>query len=116
MRVERCALPSRAINTLTPALSLKEGEGVCLPYDETVKCQVLLFAQLREAVGRDRLAIDLPDGATVGDALDLLCRQHDAIAALRGRIAVAVDETYRPMNFSLRDGYTIALIPPVSGG
>lgn len=81
-----------------------------------MKCTVLLFAQLREAVGCDRLSIELPDGSTVADALDVLARKHPSIAAMRSSIAVAVDEMYRPPTFALMDGCTVALIPPVSGG
>lgn len=81
-----------------------------------MRCEVLLFAHLREAIDKDRLAIDLPDGATIQDAIDLLAQQHEIIALMGSRIAVAVDEQYRPRNSSLRDGCTIALIPPVSGG
>ena len=81
-----------------------------------MKCHVLLFAQVRDAVGCDRLMIELFDGAKVSDALDALVERHPQIAALRGSLAVAVDEQYRPMSDPLRDGCTIALIPPVSGG
>jgi molybdopterin converting factor subunit 1 len=81
-----------------------------------VKCHVLLFAQLREAVGWDQLMIELRERATISEALDKLCAEHAPIAQMRGRIALAVDETYRPMNYVLHDGCTLALIPPVSGG
>lgn len=81
-----------------------------------MKCTVLLFAHLREAIGRDRLTIDLRDSATVRDALDQLSREHQIVHSMRGRIAVAVDEKYQAESAVLRDGSTIALIPPVSGG
>jgi molybdopterin converting factor subunit 1 len=81
-----------------------------------MRCQVLVFAQLREAIGCDRIELDLRDGATVGDALDRLSQQHASVAQLRSKIAVAVDEKYAAMSAPLRDGCTIALIPPVSGG
>lgn len=81
-----------------------------------MKCEVLLFAQLREAMGRERLSIELRDDATVGDALDELSREHPAINAMRKTIAVAVDQRYQPSGTRLRDGCTMALIPPVSGG
>jgi molybdopterin converting factor subunit 1 len=81
-----------------------------------MKCQVLLFAQLRDGIGRDCLMIELPNGATVADALESLAETHPPIAAIRHHIAVAIDEAYRPNSFKLHDGCTIALIPPVSGG
>ena len=81
-----------------------------------MRCEVLLFAQLAEALETRQLAIELPDGATVGDALDHLSRAHDAIAALRAKLAIAVDEAYQPFSAPLSDGCRVALIPPVSGG
>jgi len=81
-----------------------------------MRCEVLLFAHLADAVGSKRLEIDLADGATVADALADLGRAHPSIAALADRIAVAVDERYVTPDTPLSDGRTIALIPPVSGG
>ena len=81
-----------------------------------MKCEVLLFAQIRDAVGRDRLEIELPVGAKVRDALDALASKHEAIAKTRSQLAVAVDERYANTETVLREGCTIALIPPVSGG
>jgi molybdopterin converting factor subunit 1 len=81
-----------------------------------MKCEVLLFAQLRESIGRERLSLELKDNATVGDAIDELSRQHPIIKSMRKTIALAVDQAYQPATVRLRDGCTIALIPPVSGG
>ncbi|MHC4911113.1 MAG: molybdopterin converting factor subunit 1 [Planctomycetota bacterium] len=81
-----------------------------------MRCTVLLFAQLAEALGRRELSLELPQGALVDDALEALCGEHDAIAQLRDRMAVAVDEAYASGSTVLRDGCTVALIPPVSGG
>ena len=53
-----------------------------------------------------------PDAA----ALDALAAKHDAVAEMRGRLAVAVDEAYASAATVLAPGCTIALIPPVSGG
>ncbi len=81
-----------------------------------MRCTVLMFAQLADAVGARSLEVELADGATVADALDVLAARHDAVRELRGRIATAVGEAYVPESAPLRDGCTLALIPPVSGG
>jgi molybdopterin converting factor subunit 1 len=81
-----------------------------------MRCHVLLFAQLAEAVGHDRLAIELPDGATADDVLDALANDHPALRDMRRSLAVAVNERYCDGSRALVDGDTIALIPPVSGG
>ena len=85
-------------------------------YNDAMQCEVLLFAQLAEAIGHDRLTVDLPGGATVADALDALSNDHAAIVDMRPTLAVAVNERYGKGSTALADGDTIALIPPVSGG
>ncbi len=81
-----------------------------------MQCEVLLFADLAERVGRERLALSLTAGATVADALDRLSRDEPTIGAARATLAVAVNERYCNDDTRLADGDTIALIPPVSGG
>ncbi|MCP3903806.1 MAG: molybdopterin converting factor subunit 1 [Planctomycetes bacterium] len=81
-----------------------------------MRCEVLLFAQLRDALDATHLNVELPDHTTVGSALDILSARHPEIAELRDRIAVAIDEQYARADAKLTDGCRLALIPPVSGG
>jgi molybdopterin converting factor subunit 1 len=81
-----------------------------------MQCTVLFFAHARDLAGCDRLRVDLPANARVGDAMDLILQRHPALVPLRERLAVAVDERYARPDSPLREGCTIALIPPVSGG
>jgi molybdopterin converting factor subunit 1 len=81
-----------------------------------MRVDVLLFAQIADDVGRDRLTLDLADDATVSDAIDKLAAEHAGISAMRGCLAFAIDDAYCTANTKLRDGQTLALIPPVSGG
>jgi len=81
-----------------------------------MRITVLFFAHTRDLAGLQRTSIDLPDGATVQQALNEIIRLHPPIATLRGRIAVAVNERYETTSATLSDGCTLALIPPVSGG
>ena len=81
-----------------------------------MRCEVLLFANLAEAVGADRVSIELSNGATVGEVIRQLSQQHEAIASIHDSLAVAVNERYCPHSATLEEGDTIALIPPVSGG
>lgn len=81
-----------------------------------MKCEVLLFAQLADAIGSNRLTIELPDDATAGEALQQLAEQYEPIQSMRETIAMAIDDTYVTRDTKVRHGTTIALIPPVSGG
>ncbi|MCH8822717.1 MAG: molybdopterin converting factor subunit 1 [Planctomycetes bacterium] len=81
-----------------------------------MQCQVLLFAQLAQTIGKDRITIELSNGATVNEALNELAQEHKTIAQMRNSIAVAINEQYCNTNTEIKDGDTLALIPPVSGG
>ena len=81
-----------------------------------LRCEVLLFAQLAQAMSTDRLTIELPDDATVAVCMDQLAAQHEGFGPWRHCTAVAVNERYVTAERALTDGDVIALIPPVSGG
>ena len=77
---------------------------------------VKLFGAAREAVGEKELAVALPEGARAADLLALLAREHPALAALAGRLAVSVNLEVVARETPLGDGDEVALLPPVAGG
>ena len=81
-----------------------------------MQVSVLYFAVFRERIGRDEEALELPAGARVRDAIEALAARHPAIAALRGRFRVAVNQDFSDDGRELADGDELALIPPVAGG
>jgi MoaE-MoaD fusion protein len=81
-----------------------------------VQVQVLFFAMLRERVGRDREAIELPDGADVAAARAAIAARHAAIAPLLPRVQTAVNRVMVGDGQPLSAGDELALIPPVAGG
>ena len=82
-----------------------------------MRISVRLFAVLRERAGRSTLELELPDGATVEDALDRL-RDEPGLKRPLERIAVAmaVNREYALPTDELSAGDELALVPPVSGG
>jgi MoaE-MoaD fusion protein len=81
-----------------------------------VDISVRLFASLREYAGAGTLKLDLPDGATVDDAIADL-----RTGPLRGlpeaaQFVAAVGREYSKRDRVLADGDELALVPPVSGG
>ena len=81
-----------------------------------MRCHVLLFAGLADAVGTRQIDLELTAGARVVDLLELLGKDHEAIRPRSDRLAVAVNERYVDATTALADGDVVALIPPVSGG
>lgn len=77
---------------------------------------VKLFASLRREAGTDELALELPAGATVGDAVAALRDGPLPWLPDRATFAVAVDREYAADDAPLEPGSELALVPPVSGG
>ena len=75
----------------------------------------LLFATYADALGRPRVELTLPDGATVREALAHL-RRFPGGAALPTVPLVAINLTYARSDAVLSTGDELAVIPPVAGG
>jgi MoaE-MoaD fusion protein len=82
----------------------------------TIAIEVLYFAVFRERVGRSKQTLQLASDATVAVALRMLEQEHSTIAAMRDSYRIAVNQDFVDDNYSLKNGDTLVLIPPVSGG
>jgi MoaE-MoaD fusion protein len=79
--------------------------------------RVRLFAMLRERAGSESVEVEIPEGATVADAIEALGLQAGLGDLLeRLPVAAAVNLEYAPRETALARGDELALIPPVSGG
>jgi molybdopterin converting factor subunit 1 len=76
-----------------------------------MKVRVRLFAILRERAGFDELELELPEGATVADALEQLGPVAGDL-----KVVMAVNRDYADASAPLHEHDELALIPPVSGG
>jgi len=76
-----------------------------------MRVSVRLFAGLRERAGENQIELELPDTASVGDALAQLEWLTGGI-----RVVMAVNREYADASTRLSSGDELALIPPVSGG
>lgn len=81
-----------------------------------MRIRVRLFAILKDVAGTGELTIDLPDGATIDSARQVLEVQIPTLAKYLPRVAFAVNQTYVKPQTHLRAEDELALIPPVSGG
>ena len=84
-----------------------------------MQLRVLFFAAAREAAGGDsELALDVPEGTTCAQLLQLLAERPtcSGLRALLGDLACAVNEKYVAADTQLQDQDTVAVMPPISGG
>ncbi|TVQ31368.1 MAG: molybdopterin converting factor subunit 1 [Phycisphaeraceae bacterium] len=81
-----------------------------------MKVRILFFASLAERIERRSLELELPESASAFDAMEALVREHEAVAEMRGSLAIAVNQRIVSADAPLQDGDELALLPPVSGG
>ena len=82
----------------------------------TIRVEVLFFAIAHDLAGTTSTSLELQDPATVRDAESALKEQFDWLGAGLASYRVAVVEEFATSDTPLRDGSTLAIIPPVSGG
>jgi len=75
--------------------------------------KVLLFAQFQEAAGTESVDVDAA-GQPVGHVKSILKENYDLLDL--DNATVAVNQEYTGMDTELKEGDTVAFIPPVSGG
>jgi MoaE-MoaD fusion protein len=81
-----------------------------------VRVRVRLFARYREALGRERLEVDLPEDGTVESAWSAVAERHPELAPYRPFTLFAVGQDYVTPDHRLRPDDELCLFPPVSGG
>jgi molybdopterin synthase catalytic subunit/molybdopterin converting factor small subunit len=81
-----------------------------------MKVQVRLFARYREAIGRDRVELELPQGGTAEAAWDAVSSRFPVLRPYRPFTLFALHDDYVDADHPLDDGDELCLFPPVSGG
>ena len=78
---------------------------------------VLFFASARDAAGRSKLQLGIPEGTTVSEMADRLSQEFGpALGSLMARCALWVNGDPATSSTVLREGDELAVLPPVSGG
>ena len=78
--------------------------------------RLLLFAGLREAVGRKELVLEVPAEMSVAQVLAEAEREAPAIGRHRNSVIVSLNQERTSLDAVVSDGDELALLPPVSGG
>lgn len=81
-----------------------------------MRVRFLLFALYKDLAGAGELELQLPEGASAGDAVTALRNLGGGFARLPERPVVAINRTYAALMETLAEGDELALLPPVAGG
>jgi sulfur-carrier protein len=77
--------------------------------------QILLFASLAQQAGTQKVSLDLETPVTIEKVRVHLQNQLGELNGIENAL-VAVNEEYADLTYEIKNGDTIAFIPPVSGG
>lgn len=83
---------------------------------ESITITILLFGACKEVAGVSELRCELAVPATAASAWEELKRRFAELERFERSALVAVNEEHSDRNHLLRDGDTVAIFPPVSGG
>jgi molybdopterin converting factor subunit 1 len=77
---------------------------------------VKLFALMREKAGTDTVSLELPEGATIAETLEVLRHQYPVLGPYLTNARLCLQMEFVEAETILQAGDELALIPPVSGG
>ena len=77
---------------------------------------VKLFALMREKAGTDTVALDIPEGAKLAQAVAVLVHHYPVLEPYMANTRFSLQMDFVGPETSLAAGDELALIPPVSGG
>lgn len=77
---------------------------------------VRYFAAAADAAGCTSESVELPDGATVGDVVDELCRRHGEPMARVVSVAAFLMDSELTRDRSLPASSQVDVLPPFAGG
>ncbi len=77
---------------------------------------VLYFASAKNATGKRRESIKLPEGTTIRELLLNITSTHPRIKNILNSMQIAVNYKVVDADAILKEADEVALLPPVSGG
>lgn len=81
-----------------------------------MKVLIKYFSALRDVTGKIEEPLVLRDGATLGEVMSWFFKTYPKAEAFKEEIIILVNGRSVDLDYALRDGDEIAIMPPVSGG
>ena len=81
-----------------------------------MKVTIQFFSFLRQVVGQNQMTLELPETATVADALARLYQEFPRLKEAEKTTLLAVGVEFAKRTNRLHDGDVLSLMPPLQGG
>lgn len=81
-----------------------------------IKIHLKLFASMKDICGFSEKDISYEQPVSVNSLIQELADSHPEISGKKDILLIAINEEYADTHTILKDGDTVAIFPPVSGG
>ena len=81
-----------------------------------MKVQVEFYSRLKEIVDASVLVLALPEKASAKDLFEQLQKRYPQLRDFEKSVLFGIGVEFVDRNHELKDGDTIAIMPPVQGG
>lgn len=81
-----------------------------------MKITVLLFASLKDIVGKGQLEIEVDEKCSVESLSKKLYELYPKVESYDSSVRIALNQEFVENDIELKDGDEVAYLPPVSGG
>ncbi len=81
-----------------------------------MKVKVLYFSSIKDRLKKSTEFFEIKEDSTVSDLIKEIQKKYPDMSESIKNIMIAVNEEYADIQTKLKNGDTVALIPPVSGG
>jgi molybdopterin converting factor small subunit len=81
-----------------------------------MKVHVQFFSRLRDLAGTSAMELEIPEGTTAGDLLEVLYAKTSELRDWDKSILVASGVEFVQRDYLVKSGDQISVMPPVQGG
>ena len=81
-----------------------------------IKVRAELYSRLKEIVDASVIELSLPENATVNNLFQQLKKRYSELGDFDKSVLFGIGVEFVDRNHELKDGDTVAIMPPVQGG
>jgi molybdopterin converting factor subunit 1 len=84
--------------------------------DKSLDLKILLFASLKERIGKSQIKVRVNEGCSLADFKSTLFIQYPELKPFSSSLIISINQNFAGPEQHIQSGDEIALFPPVSGG
>ncbi len=81
-----------------------------------MRVNINTYSSVKTICGFSERELEFPERSSVHDIMQKLFNEYDELGKMKGRLLFALNEEYCEESTIIRDGDSLAVFPPVSGG